>query len=696
MSMLTQMVGQTRTEYKTKSYSISQKATASPRTTEPRYNPVLKNIELPTPGGNSEKSYLMRQKIKSRAVYPIKETSVKQKKGTASNPKVGRDYGLFWYSNSGTKREITGGRPNDNTLAVSNDGIVLSSLNSSVYAYDLNTDTTAFEKQKMSLAAMAGGQASITDYYYDPKLIYDEEADRFILVFLKNNDPETNKIVVCFSTSSDPNDDWNVYEIPGNPLNNNRWTDFPTVSISGGDVFITGNLIIPNVSWQVGFDGSVIWQIEKESGYNSDVELNTKLYSDITYGGKYIRNLHLVRGANGVADKQYLLSNRNFDVTNDTIFVMDIEGSLSDATQELNINFGKSNLNYGVPPNGRQEDTDTSDPTNGLQTNDGRVLAAIKHGDEIQFVSNSMNPATGFSGIYHGVITNFENPEITARIIGDPVKDFGYPNIAWTGNEDCDNEVIIAFNHTSPTDFPGISCVYVDNDREYSDVVVLKEGENYVDRTSGGNERWGDYFGLQRKYNEPGKVYSFGFFAKESKVNTGWNHEIMSPDTSKLEISLTYENLSTSCEQTVEVVPTGGVGPYTYNWDNHPTYTSQISPALCADDSLIVQVIDSRGCEVSQVIYAKTGGEEFTGESTLFPNPFVNQFIVQFELDKNATVEAAIFDLKGNLIDEVLRQDTKLGVNELIFSLEPLERGHYIVKVKANGKEIITEKVVKY
>lgn len=694
IGFISQIVGQSTADYKSKRYSIKQKATVSLKNVEPTYNPYLKNLEAPTPGGQSEKSYLLRQKIKSRKQFPISKATVKAKMSTASNPKLGKDYGLFWYTNSGKKRQIYGGTPNDNTLAVSNAGIVMSALNSTVYAYDLETDTMALTSQRLSLATMAGEGVTSLAHFFDPKLIYDEAADRFILVFLKNTTPSTNKIIVCFSTTNDPNDDWNIYELPGNPLNNNRWTDFPAISLAGEDLFITGNLIIPNVTWQVGFDGSVIWQIEKATGYSDTTNLNTKLHSDITYGNKYLRNLHVVRGADGIADKQYILSNRNFDITNDTIFVLDIDGNLSEGSPTLNVNYGISNLSYGVPPNARQEDTDTSDPTLGLQTNDARVLAAIKHGDEIQFVSNSMNPATGFSSIYHGVISNLETPIISANLIADSVKDFGYPNIAWTGNEACDNEVIIAFNHTSPTDYPGISCIYVDNDRAYSDVVVLKEGEGYVNKLAGGYERWGDYFGLQRKYNEPGKVLSFGYFGTSDHLNSGWHNEITSPDTSQLGLSFNYEHASVFCEQTVEVIPFGGVGPYSYSWDNDPTNTTSISSEMCVGDSAIVSVTDDRGCIVQELIYSKQS--DFDGESTLFPNPFINKFVVQFKLNTKSKIEASIFDVKGNLIDHVLQQDAKVGLNELIFSLDPLQSGVYVVKVKANGKQLIEEKVVKY
>jgi len=113
---------------------------------------------------------------------------------------------------------------------------------------------------------MAGGTAF--ENYYDPKLIYDPIQDRFVLVFLKDNDAANSRIIVCFSSTNNPSDPWHVYRLNGNPLNNNRWTDFPAISLSETGLVVTANLIIPGVSWQVGFDGSVIWHLDKMAGFN--------------------------------------------------------------------------------------------------------------------------------------------------------------------------------------------------------------------------------------------------------------------------------------------------------------------------------------------------------------------------------------------------------------------------------------------
>ena len=93
-----------------------------------------------------------------------------------------------------------------------------------------------------------------------------------------------------------------------------------------------------------------------------------------------------------------------------------------------------TNLPYGVPPNGKQGDTDTSDATKGLQTNDGRVLGAIQKDDWIQFVSTTAHGNNANAGIYHGFISNATtSPKVTGRVFWDPVRDLAYPNITWTG-----------------------------------------------------------------------------------------------------------------------------------------------------------------------------------------------------------------------------------------------------------------------
>ena len=79
----------------------------------------------------------------------------------------------------------------------------------SFYAYDLNADTALFPEYRISLSSFVNGVSN--GHYFDPKVIYDPISDRFILVLLKDSSPDDSELIVCFSTTNNPLDDWNIY-----------------------------------------------------------------------------------------------------------------------------------------------------------------------------------------------------------------------------------------------------------------------------------------------------------------------------------------------------------------------------------------------------------------------------------------------------------------------------------------------------
>lgn len=678
--------------YKSTSLSGKKIKTVNIRELPPAFNTRILHLEAPNPDGNSIRNHLQHLKKKTRERFPIKTGYRNPNAGGGLDPIINWGTGTFHTLPNGVKQEIFGGLPNDNTMAISNDGILLLGMNSFVYAYDTKTDSATLPNSKIFLQSFYGG---INNRYFDPKIIYDPGADRFILVFLKNSVPATSEIIIAFSSSNDPVDPWHVYALPGNPLNNDRWTDYPAISISENELFITGNLIVPNVSWQVGFDGSLIWQIEKQHGYDGAVSINSKLHHDIRYNGKYVRNLHTVRGSEGINEENYFLSNRNFAISNDTFFVLKLDGELSDPQQNLIVKMGKTDMHYGMPPNGRQLDHDFNDSTSGLQTNDARVLGGYLHKGNIQFVGNSVVQGNGLAGFYHGFISNLdENPVITTKIIGDGTMDLGYPNIAFSGNELCDNESMIGFDYTSTVDFAGIGVIYHNNDGTYSDLIRLKDGDGYVDRLGGPYERWGDYFGIQRKFNQPGKVYTTGFYGTLIKKNSAWINEITSPDTNQLALLVEMAGQGVSCTGELTAKPSGGLPPYTYNWSSQPNNNSENLTGVCFNDSILLNVTDARGCIISETIVWDQ--REIPENATVYPNPFSNEISIQFTLEQDGEVTANIYDIQGRIVHRLIEQNAKKGLNELLFSLEPLLIGTYIVKVLSADTAIVTEKIVKY
>lgn len=675
--------------------AIEKVGTVNPRDYKLGYEAQIQNLEAPAPGGNSFRGHLRELRKEVRKANPVKlGGSPKQgKTQVAPVPVVVNGFTKLRRFPSGLVTPLTGGIPNDNTMAISKDGILLSAINSVLWAYDTKTDSMLFPVTILSLQFMASGFAS--ENYYDPKLLYDKDADRFILTWLGNNRPENSKVMMAFSSTNNPVDPWYVYTIPGNPLQNNRWTDFPAIAVTDDELFYTGNLIIPNVSWQLGFDGSVIWQIDKKAGFAGAATLPTKLWSDVRFDGRFTRNLFPVTGADGAASEIYFLSNRNFDIANDTIFVVKLRGKITDPNATLEVVATTSNTPYGLAPNGRQSNTNLADPTSGLDVNDARVLGGFLLDGTIQFVSTTVNPATGLAAIYHGFIQQPEDslPIVTANIIGDDSLDLAYPNIAWTGKEYCQGQAIIGLNYTSPEVFAGTGAVFFGNDSSYAPLLRLKDGENYISRLAGTYDRWGDYYGIQRKYDEPGKVYLAGFYALPTRVSATWLATLVSADTLPLAVTISQSGNASACKASLTANATGGNAPYQFDWLAPESRSGSTIQNLCRDTRAIVRVTDASGCVAFDTALVKF--EALPDAPLAYPSPFTEYVNVQFTIPSNGTVTARLYNLQGQYVDEIIRTNVQVGLNELSFFTNQLAAGTYLLVLTMNEREIFSQKIIK-
>jgi hypothetical protein len=453
--------------------------------------------EAPFPGGNSDKVLLKAIKMESAARYPRKAGKTNEK-SLVPVPQVMAAYDVH----GGT------GIPPDNYLAVSDSGRLTSVINSSIYVYQADSGSLLYNK---SLSGFTNGLglSTINGYRFDPKVIFDPLSNRFIAVVLSGTNQYSN-LVLAFSHTADPAGEWNLYKHSGNPFADSTWFDYPAIAITENEFFLTGNQLRYNSSWQTGFSQTIIYQINKASGYSGD-SLVMNLWSDIDYVGRPIRNLHPVKGGGSIkGPEQFFLSNRNFAVQNDSIFIVKINGEIGSPACSLSITHTLTDLPYGAAPNGRQKNTSKT-----LATNDGRVLGAFVEGDEIQFVSNSVDTLNGNAAIYHGKITGMlsGNYSVSGTLISIDSLDFGYPNITYVEPGTGGYASLISFNHSGPNRFPGFSVLYYDGS-SHSDILPLKEGLTYIDRLSQTEQRWGDYSGSQRLWSVPGVVWVEGIYGK--------------------------------------------------------------------------------------------------------------------------------------------------------------------------------------
>ena len=233
----------------------------------------------------------------------------------------------------------------------------------------------------------------------------------------------------------------------------------------------------------------------------------------------------------------YFLSVRPGDLSNDTLFVHEISNTLSSGKAQLTLKILQTDKPYGVPPAAPQ-------PIGGdtLQTNDTRILGGIFHNGKIQYVQTSVIKPYYHSGVFHGMFTANLNHKVAVNYITADSVDYAYPSIAYVGKgAPTDQSSVITFSHVSPKSFPGTSAVFhtqlANLPSYFSNVVRVKNGLKVIEmlqKQQQSQERWGDYTGIQRKFNESGMVWLVGSFGNSNNVNGTWIGKLKVTD--KIEI----------------------------------------------------------------------------------------------------------------------------------------------------------------
>lgn len=665
-------------KYKTHSFKIEKAATYSMYQVEEDWNATLQNLELPKPG--TPRGNLLELKKQQREKFPIKKTASVKRINTADLPTVGANFEGNAYNNS---------VPNDNDIAVSNDGYLISVKNTNVWAYNLNTNTLIFQKTLANFTQ----PLSLGGTQYDPKVIYDPENNRFIVVILRGYTYQTSWIIVAFSSSSNPADPWHFYKLKGNPLNNNTWSDYPVIGMNQNELFIGINTFFNGSQNNSGFKESCLWQVDKNAGYIGDTALSTKYYHDILINNNdSIFNITpMCGGSASYGSNMFCLSNENLALENDTFYLLEITGKVNDSNTEMKVTTLRSDVKYFLPVTAKQANGHTFD------TNDSRILGGFYEDGRIQFVQSTTDTANGRTAIYHGFINTNVNPiTCTGNIISENGLDYGYPNISFTGKKLCDNESIITFNHTDSTVFSGASAIFFSNELEYSNRVNIKSGENYVNVLSGVYERWGDYSGSQRIYNNPGKVFMSGSFGKQNNTNGTWIAEVISPSSSTTAPDSLFAYTSTptssfgACDGAISnLSPLFGFQPYTYLWHFNATTLNKIDN-LCTGE-YFVSAWDKYNCKKTDTLYVGQGNPV----NAVFPNPAIDEFSVFFEMPETDNVSIKLYDRTGKLVKILFEGTAKKGRNLFSFSSYYLSSGSYILRIDNNSNNLLKEKVVK-
>ncbi|MFN3951050.1 MAG: T9SS type A sorting domain-containing protein [Thermaurantimonas sp.] len=467
----------------------------------------VQHLEAPYPGGSGFRSFLLSLKDSINRLPRLK--SLKRTQMAVPLPVVDLQF---------EGNEYNGSAPNDNHIAMSKNGLIVSVINTNILLFDSQGDSILSVQSLQQFCASTG----LTDAKYDPRILYDPDEDRFIIVILNGFTWQTSRIVVGFSRSNNPHvDGWNLYVLNGNPLNNQTWSDYPHLAVSKSDLFITFNTFLNGSFNNSGYVESTFWQIDKMAGYNGSAEMSTSYFYDIRYrpdGADTLRpmfNFTPIKGGSGhYGDKMFLLSNENLAASSNRYFLLTVEGKTGQST--LSVSEFRTETVYGLPPDARQMANHRFDCV------DARIQDGFLENNVLHFVHNTISPLNG-AGFIYGRIDRPEgfNKSIkTIHYFHDSL-DFGFPAISYSGRTVLENDAIITFNHCGRNYPSGMSACYVDSDGNLSERQEIERGNGYVDVLGIGvqrfYERWGDYSGGQRIYQSPGRVIGAGYGSKANR-----------------------------------------------------------------------------------------------------------------------------------------------------------------------------------
>jgi hypothetical protein len=505
-------------------YTTAKCGTVVLKDVQDKYNAHIYGMELPDPDAEADKVKLEKIKAQIPSRYPRGRGAAARSTSSVLPPIVSLSY----------MADSLPGIPPDNYTAISNGNKTVCVMNDYISVHDATTGNMLYRKTLESFSSAVGLNSPFHDYRYDPKVVYDPQADRFIVIML-NATNQYNYIVLAFSKTNDPAGAWSFYKFYGDYAADTTWFDYPAISVTKNEVFFTGNKIKYDSSWQAGFTESVIYQIRKEDGYNGDTALTYQLWDSVTYDNNRLRCLFPLNPGDSLQGPgQYFLSNRDFDPANDSVFLVNIPDTVGGSDSLLTVVPVTAALSYGVPPDARQPDTSLS-----LATNDNRILGGFIAGNQIQFVNTTVDPGTGGSAVYHGVINNFRTaPAMTAQIFAIDTLDMGYPNISYIGNVGGSNQSIISFDYSGPNTYPGYGAIFYDG-TGYSPMQIIRGGDSTISILTSKEQRWGDYSGSQPQWNAPGTVWVEGIYGRKNRNYGNYAAKLSSPYNSAVPVIAT-------------------------------------------------------------------------------------------------------------------------------------------------------------
>ena len=510
-----------------------------------------------------------------------------------------------------------GNTPLDNTLAISNGGIIVVAVNTKIEYRD-TTGKTLYSQTLKTLIA-----DNSLPVLCDPKVIYDSGDDRFIFFSQTCDGGATaSKLIIGFSKTNNPSGGWYFFQITGNPLNDGSWFDYPKMAVNNNELFITGNLFKTSGT----FNQSVIYEIDKKGGYAGTTNLTWKYWSAIA--GPPFTILPAGNGQQGnYGPGIYFVSTAGNTTGSTNINLYELTDDMTNTSAQLK-RFAVTTTQYKVGGNSAQSGSTLTLATGDCRALDGFYLDGIVH-----FVFQT-DVGSGWLGISYNRVNVSTATNVSSMHGGSASSiDYAYPSIASLGTTPTDKSVLIAYNRSGSSIFPETAVVACDDLMSWSPDLLVRKGDNYVDYswTSTNPERWGDYNGIWRRQSSTSipTVWMAGMYGTTGKIWGQWIAEI----NSNQDVTGVQNNM----------VETNHVAVY----PNPVTDIYSVDFVLDQNETLVVSILDLQGRVVKELFNgaASKGRNLFTFNKAQLTS---GMYFVNIRTGSNNNVKNEKIIISGN------------------------------------------------
>ena len=347
---------------------------------------------------------------------------------------------------------------------------------------------------------------------FDPKVTYDQFDNRWIMVWLHQDDNASESYyILSVSDDDDPTGTWFTWFLPGNvdgDTPSGNWSDYQGVGYDDKSIYLSSQ------QWQFGggFDYVRIRIIDKVNVY-VDSNPSTVTWKDlwnIKYPGTETTAFGL-RPARmyETADEYYFVVTRWFGSTNSSVGLYKLIDSLG--TPVLNSAIVPTDI-YEAPPEVEQlGGGDLPIESQGVQlTSEPYYRYGILH---LAHEAKYENVA----GIRYLAIDVEDNSVFYELTMGTSEHYHIYPAIAVNVNED----VILSYSRSSANEYVGAYYTVIPAATALpTGSFELQSGkDNYVVDYSSGRNRWGDYMGAAV---DPADDFSFWVYSEYVESKNRW------------------------------------------------------------------------------------------------------------------------------------------------------------------------------